>query len=215
LPRRFENHCRSDFDGDYSRYRDCFSDEHYFPTLLATHGLSNETDCEAMGVVAADWSRGGKFVIAALLSGCLCPTVDAASTLLCVYVRGPTPTTGAHPHAFEAEEVLPELFKAKLREESSECNATAAQHSAAQTFVHVDALAGRRQWQVWPLAASISIYLLLLLLYPWNSLCLSFCLEWCIKVTPNDMLQVSGVRTPITRLYPYEDQVPPHRPQVY
>lgn len=157
MPRRFENHCRSEFDGDYSRYRDCFSDEHYFPTLLATHGLSNETDCEAMGVVAADWSRGGKFVIAARLSGCLCPTVDAASTLLCVHVCVPTPATGAHPHAFEAEEVLPELFKAKLREESSECNATAAQHSAAQTFLHVDALPGRRQWQVCPLAESFPL----------------------------------------------------------
>ncbi|PSC67183.1 beta-1,6-N-acetylglucosaminyltransferase enzyme [Micractinium conductrix] len=57
--RRFEEHCKDGWDGDYRRHRDCFSDEHYIPTLLATHSLDQESSCHIDGVVAVDWSAGG------------------------------------------------------------------------------------------------------------------------------------------------------------
>ena len=40
------------------RWRDCFSDEHYFATLLATQGRDLESDCVG-NLVNVDWSRGG------------------------------------------------------------------------------------------------------------------------------------------------------------
>ena len=40
------------------RWRDCFSDEHYFATLLAVLGRENETDCRGF-MMHVDWSRGG------------------------------------------------------------------------------------------------------------------------------------------------------------
>lgn len=40
------------------RWRDCFSDEHYFATLLAVLGKENETDCKGF-MMHVDWSRGG------------------------------------------------------------------------------------------------------------------------------------------------------------
>ena len=40
------------------RWRDCFSDEHYFATLLAVLGRENETDCKGF-MMHVDWSRGG------------------------------------------------------------------------------------------------------------------------------------------------------------
>lgn len=33
----------------------CFLDEHYIPSLLAFHGLDNETDCRG-GLVTANWT---------------------------------------------------------------------------------------------------------------------------------------------------------------
>ena len=33
----------------------CFLDEHYIPSLLAFHGLDNETDCHG-GVATANWT---------------------------------------------------------------------------------------------------------------------------------------------------------------
>ena len=57
----FAKHCHYDFDGKIGRVRDCISDEHYIPTLLAVEGIENETVCgeEGWGVAAVDWSRGG------------------------------------------------------------------------------------------------------------------------------------------------------------
>ncbi|EFN51060.1 hypothetical protein CHLNCDRAFT_141408 [Chlorella variabilis] len=57
--RKFEEHCKNFWDGDYKRWRDCFSDEHYIPTLLASKGLDEESFCHIDGVVATDWSAGG------------------------------------------------------------------------------------------------------------------------------------------------------------
>ncbi|KAK9837246.1 hypothetical protein WJX81_001372 [Elliptochloris bilobata] len=39
-------------------FRDCYSDEHYFATLLATHGRDNETDCLG-GITYAHWEKWG------------------------------------------------------------------------------------------------------------------------------------------------------------
>ncbi len=41
------------------RWRDCYSDEHYFATLLATKNLDHETDCEGQ-TMHVDWSFGGE-----------------------------------------------------------------------------------------------------------------------------------------------------------
>lgn len=41
------------------RWRDCYSDEHYFATLLATKNLDQETDCEGQ-TMHVDWSFGGE-----------------------------------------------------------------------------------------------------------------------------------------------------------
>ena len=40
------------------RWRDCFSDEHVFATLMAVMGRENETDCKGF-MMHVDWSRGG------------------------------------------------------------------------------------------------------------------------------------------------------------
>ena len=54
----FEEHCRSAFDGDYGKWRECFSDEHYLPTLLHKKGLQEETVPSPLGITVADWSEG-------------------------------------------------------------------------------------------------------------------------------------------------------------
>ncbi len=36
------------------RHFECYSDEHYVPTLLASRGLENQTDC-AGGLTNVDW----------------------------------------------------------------------------------------------------------------------------------------------------------------
>ena len=56
---RFEQHCWSAWEPRRKAWRDCFSDEHYFPTLLAVLGREKETECEGWGVAAQDWSKGG------------------------------------------------------------------------------------------------------------------------------------------------------------
>jgi Core-2/I-Branching enzyme len=38
-----------------NRWRMCFLDEHYIPSLLAFHGLDNETDCHG-GLATANWT---------------------------------------------------------------------------------------------------------------------------------------------------------------
>ena len=42
-----------------ARWRDCYSDEHYFATLLAAEGRDAETDCHGYAV-HVDWSRMGE-----------------------------------------------------------------------------------------------------------------------------------------------------------
>ena len=48
--------CRARWDHDWCDFRVCYSDEHYIPTLLAMHGLDNETDCTGE-LTDKDWSR--------------------------------------------------------------------------------------------------------------------------------------------------------------
>ena len=40
------------------RWRQCYVDEHYIPTLLAKHGHDNESDCHG-GMVSTNWTMGG------------------------------------------------------------------------------------------------------------------------------------------------------------
>lgn len=54
--RMFERHCWSAWDDEHSRWhRDCFSDEHYFATLLASHDKDSEGICESRGVSFTSW----------------------------------------------------------------------------------------------------------------------------------------------------------------
>jgi hypothetical protein len=39
----FEDYCRSGWDQDLRRWRECYSDEHYMATLLHMNGLQEET----------------------------------------------------------------------------------------------------------------------------------------------------------------------------
>lgn len=53
----FRATCRRRWDPDWCDHRVCYSDEHYFPTLLAAVGRENETDCYGE-LTDRDWSRG-------------------------------------------------------------------------------------------------------------------------------------------------------------
>ena len=54
--RKFERHCWSSWDDKHGRWhRDCFSDEHYFATLLAAEGRDDEGVCAARGVSYTEW----------------------------------------------------------------------------------------------------------------------------------------------------------------
>ena len=37
------------------RWRQCYPDEHYMPSLLAREGLDNDTDCHG-GIMSVDWT---------------------------------------------------------------------------------------------------------------------------------------------------------------
>ena len=52
----FRATCRRRWDADWCDHRVCYSDEHYLPTLLASHGKSDETDCSGE-LTHRDWSR--------------------------------------------------------------------------------------------------------------------------------------------------------------
>jgi len=52
----FRKLCRPRWDHDWCDFRVCYSDEHYISTLLAFHGLDNETDCRGE-LTDRDWSR--------------------------------------------------------------------------------------------------------------------------------------------------------------
>lgn len=52
----FRHLCRPRWDDDWCDFRVCYSDEHYIPTLIAIHGLDNETDCRGE-LTDRDWSR--------------------------------------------------------------------------------------------------------------------------------------------------------------
>ncbi len=42
-------------DGRQKRWKQCFVDEHYMPTVLAREGLDNETDCHG-GLLSTDFT---------------------------------------------------------------------------------------------------------------------------------------------------------------
>ena len=56
LDATFRATCRRRWDPDWCDYRVCYSDEHYFPTLLSMRGVENETDCYGE-LTDRDWSR--------------------------------------------------------------------------------------------------------------------------------------------------------------
>ncbi|KAK9823184.1 hypothetical protein WJX72_000908 [[Myrmecia] bisecta] len=58
LSDRFARYCKAGFDEALHRFRDCYSDEHYIPSLLAYLQRGHETD--GLGyLVHVDWSHGG------------------------------------------------------------------------------------------------------------------------------------------------------------
>jgi Core-2/I-Branching enzyme len=57
--RGFQEYCKSGWDGDYNKWRDCYTDEHYIPTLFAMHNKTDETFEEVGSGTFADWSQGG------------------------------------------------------------------------------------------------------------------------------------------------------------
>jgi len=57
--RSFEKHCKIGQDTELNRWMDCISDEHYFPTVLASAGLDDECSCNCNGIAYTDWSEKG------------------------------------------------------------------------------------------------------------------------------------------------------------
>lgn len=58
--RIFEKYCMSFWDSETNTFRVCYSDEHYFPTLLKMKGKEHQTFREPNGIVNVDWSHGGE-----------------------------------------------------------------------------------------------------------------------------------------------------------
>lgn len=56
----FKEHCKVGNDSALNRWRDCISDEHYVPSLLASRGLENETTCSGGGGTFVSWSYKDK-----------------------------------------------------------------------------------------------------------------------------------------------------------
>lgn len=55
--RQFEEHCWSAYDHHRNRWhKECFSDEHYFATLLTARGHGDEGICHSRGTSYTDWS---------------------------------------------------------------------------------------------------------------------------------------------------------------
>ncbi|KAK9819181.1 hypothetical protein WJX81_003273 [Elliptochloris bilobata] len=94
----FSAFCRNAWDADAQRWRDCYSDEHYIPSLLSYLQLGHETDC--MGnLVSVNWMHGG-----------------------------------AHPRAYESEEISMELFE-MLRRPDSHCEPQALLAATERMYV--------------------------------------------------------------------------------
>ncbi len=55
----FNDYCIYEWDFDNMKHRKCFSDEHYFATLLSTKGLEEETVPFFATNTMVDWSAGG------------------------------------------------------------------------------------------------------------------------------------------------------------
>jgi Core-2/I-Branching enzyme len=56
---KFEKYCNMALDPDLGRIRDCVSDEHYIPVLMAVNELEDEMECRTWGITALDWGNGG------------------------------------------------------------------------------------------------------------------------------------------------------------
>lgn len=55
----FNDYCIYEWDFDHMTHRKCYSDEHYFATLLSTKGLENETVPFFATNTMVDWREGG------------------------------------------------------------------------------------------------------------------------------------------------------------
>ncbi len=97
------------------RWRDCYSDEHYFATLLAAKGLDAETDCEGQ-VMYVDWTFGGEHprsfsVREATSARChICPIKSSICTLAFLGVVQGRNTCRGCPRTFCEEPVFPPLL---------------------------------------------------------------------------------------------------------
>ncbi|PRW58041.1 Transcription initiation factor TFIID subunit 13 [Chlorella sorokiniana] len=54
----FGRHCSVGEDKELGRFRECISDQHYIPSLLAMYGLDNETSCDPSGGTYERWVHG-------------------------------------------------------------------------------------------------------------------------------------------------------------
>ncbi|BDA45402.1 probable glycosyltransferase BC10 at C-terminar half [Coccomyxa sp. Obi] len=112
----FEQHCTNAWDDDRGAWRSCFSDEHYFATVLATKGLDEETDCKG-GLTHTEWCD---------------PCTDGEDRL--------------HPRAFKPEEVSHAALGALREERTDKaCNVSAALGWAADGYVTAARLAAGQQ----------------------------------------------------------------------
>ncbi|CAL5228702.1 g11882 [Coccomyxa viridis] len=111
----FEKHCVNAWDDDRNAWRSCFSDEHYFATVLATQGVDEETDCTG-GMTHTEWCNP-----------CL------------------TPDDRLHPTAYTADMVSQESMANMREVGLKMCNVSAAEDLAAVSFVSAAQLAAGQQ----------------------------------------------------------------------
>ncbi|KAK9845205.1 hypothetical protein WJX81_000030 [Elliptochloris bilobata] len=116
IARAFEEHCWNGYDPrGPDGWRSCYSDEHYFPTLLAINGMEQETDC-AGRLTSTDW----------------CHTPDGERC------RG---AASLHPREYFAQDISPALLQRLRAPAGRACDPAAALASAVGGFTNAAALA--------------------------------------------------------------------------
>ena len=115
--RKFEEHCWSAWDHAKDRwFKECFSDEHYFATLLHAKGLGKEGVCNSRGTSFTDWSIPNSAHPKAF------GPEDINSSLIIV-----------------ARETIPEELK-QTEDGAKVCDWKIAHHQASRMFVQKDDL---------------------------------------------------------------------------
>lgn len=81
----------------FCRERDCYSDEHFVPVLLAAHGLDNETTCRG-NTMSVLWSTGAGAPLLQLAQGIAMPVQSPEQHFAWCLNRWPAPSSIGRCH---------------------------------------------------------------------------------------------------------------------